>query len=85
MNVEVIWYKEAINFLRTLDKNNSSRIVNKMDNEIKINPKRYVLPLMNKKESKIRIGNYRLFVNYLKAENKLIILSIRHRKNAYKD
>ena len=85
MSVKVIWYKEAINFLRKLEKSQSSRIVNKIDDEIRINPKRYVLALINKKESKIRIGDYRIFVSFYEKEKELIIHSIRHRKNAYKN
>ena len=35
-------------------------------------------------KSKIRVGDYRLFVDYYEIDNKLIIRSIKHRKNAYK-
>jgi len=34
---------------------------------------------------KIRIGDYRLFVDYYKDKDEMIIRSIRHRKNAYKN
>jgi len=52
--------------------------------EIKENPIRFIRGLINKDFGKIRIGNYRLFVDFITRENRLIIRSIKHRKNAYK-
>ena len=77
------WSKNAIDFLEKLNKEDSKRIVKKMD-EIKENPIRFIRGLINKDFGKIRIGNYRLFVDFITRENRLIIRSIKHRKNAYK-
>jgi len=77
------WSKNAVNFLEKLDKEDSERIVKKI-NEIKENPIRFIRGLINKDFGKIRIGDYRLFVDFIIKEDKLIIRSIKHRKNAYK-
>lgn len=83
MEIEIHWDPEAIDNLRKLEKTISSRIVKKI-HEVKLNPERYVFSLVNIDVSKIRIGDYRLFVNYNHNEEQLVIHSIKHRKNAYK-
>jgi len=45
---------------------------------------RYLKNLISIDAKKLRIGDYRLFADYYQKEDKLIIRSIRHRKNAYK-
>jgi len=80
----IIWDPKARDFLRKLPKDISQRIFKKIDSEIKENPGRYLKSLVDRKEYKIRIGDYRLFVDYDKSKNQLIICSIRHRKDAYK-
>jgi len=82
--VSIIWDPKARDFLRKLPKNISNRIFKKVDIEIKNNVERYLQTLVNIKGYKIRIGDYRLFADYYKKENQLIIRSIRHRKDAYK-
>ena len=79
----VEWSQNSINFLEKLDKDVSKRIVKKV-NEIKDNPIRFIRGLIDKDFGKIRIGDYRLFVDFIIKEDKLIIRSIKHRKNAYK-
>lgn len=83
MKIKIIWYKDALDFLRKIDSRTSERIVRKF-RDIRLNPERYVFSLLNMGVSKIRIGDYRIFVNYHKDNGKLIIRTIKHRKNAYK-
>lgn len=83
MRIKSIWYREAFNFLEKLDNNISERIVKKI-RDIRLNPDRYIFSLVGISVSKIRVGDYRLFVNYYQDEGKLVIHSIKHRKNAYK-
>jgi len=80
---EVFWFKKALDFLRKLDPAESERIVKKI-NEVLKNPKHYLESLISINAKKLRIGDYRLFVDYDSQQNKLSIYSIRHRKNAYK-
>jgi mRNA-degrading endonuclease RelE of RelBE toxin-antitoxin system len=83
VSLQIIWFKKALDFLRKLNDFESDRIIKKI-NSIKELPERYLFSLVNRKENKIRIGDYRLFADYNPKENKLTIYSIRHRKNAYK-
>ena len=83
MEIKIHWDPEAIDNLRKLEKNISFRIVKKID-AIRISPERYVLSLVNMSVSKIRVGDYRIFVNYYRSKGELFIHSIKHRKNAYK-
>ena len=83
MSINIVWHNGALDFLRKLDNNFSDRIVKKV-RDIRLNPERYVLSLVDMGISKIRIGDYRLFVTYNKNAGALIIHSIKHRKNAYK-
>jgi len=81
---EIIWKQPALDFLRKLDNVNSKRIVKKVDDEIKHNIKRYIKGLVNLDFFKIRIGDYRLFVDYDFSKDKLEINTIKPRKDAYK-
>ena len=81
----IIWKQKAIDFLDKLPKKESERIVNKVDTEIKLNPARYLEHLESMPYKKIRIGNYRIFVEYDSSKDELTIYLVKHRKNAYKD
>jgi len=81
MEINVKWDVEAINQLRKLERRVASRIVNRIDC-IKLNPERYIFSLVSLNYSKIRVGDYRIFVKF---ENGVLkVRTIKHRKNAYK-
>lgn len=80
----VEWDPKAREFLRKLPKDIAKRIFNKVDREIIINVKRYLETLVGRDGYKIRVGDYRLFVDYYQNKDHLKIRSIRHRRNAYK-
>ena len=82
---DITWDPKARDFLRKLPKDIADRIFRKMDKEIRKDVERYLNTLVNMNLYKIRIGDYRLFVDYYKDKDELIIRSIRHRKNAYKN
>ena len=81
-NIE--WDPKVRDFLRKLPRDISRRIYKKVDREIKQNTERYLETLVNIEGYKIRIGDYRLFVDYYKDKDLLIIRTIRHRSDAYK-
>ena len=81
---DVSWDPKVRRFLRKLLEKDSKRIFKKVNTEIKYDVERYLESLKNRKEKKIRIGDYRLFVSFDKKKDLLIIHSIRHRKKAYK-
>jgi len=80
----VEWDPKAQDFLRKLPKDLAKRIFNKVDKEISQNVERYLETLVNIDAYKIRIGDYRLFVDFDRDMDKLVIRAIRHRKDAYK-
>ena len=82
MNYQISYEKRALIELRKLDKFLAKRIVKKIVGIID-NPKRYLLQLINIDSYKLRVGDYRIFVDYSENDKKLIIRSIKHRKNAY--
>ncbi|MEK6843238.1 MAG: type II toxin-antitoxin system RelE/ParE family toxin [Candidatus Micrarchaeota archaeon] len=67
----------------TLEKAVKERIGKKLI-EIENNPSRYVQNLTGLPLEKIRIGDYRLFVELDLGNNSIFIADIKHRKNAYK-
>lgn len=78
------WDPKAREFLRKLQKDIARRIFKKVDTEIKNNVERFLEPLINQDGYKMRIGEYRLFVDFYKDKGLLVIRTIRHRRNAYK-
>jgi mRNA-degrading endonuclease RelE of RelBE toxin-antitoxin system len=66
-----------------LERNTRERIGRKLL-EISKDPNRYIESLTDIPFDKVRIGNYRLFVKYYPAGERLFIGDIRHRSNAYK-
>ena len=78
------WDPKAREFLRKLPKDIAKRIYKKVDKEIRNNTERFLETLINIGGYKIRIGDYRLFVDYYKDKNLLVIRAIKHRRDAYK-
>lgn len=72
----------AENF-NALDKPFQARIVKKL-REIQSNPEHYIKTLTYSPYDKIRIGDYRLLVEYNKQENRIYIRELDHRKRIYK-
>lgn len=84
MPTNIIWDPKSREFLRKLPKDIARRIYKKVNSEIKFNVKRYLETLVNVQGYKVRIGDYRLFVDYDQINDILTIRSIRHRRDAYK-
>ena len=78
------WDEKARDFMQKLPHNIANRIFKKVDNEIRNNVEHYLETLKEKDFYKIRVGDYRLFVDYYRDKDLLIIRAIRHRKDAYK-
>lgn len=84
MGYEIKWDPKAREFLRKLPKVVAKRIFYKVDTQIKKNVPRYLEKLVGMGGYKIRVGDYRLFVDFYRDRNLLVIRTIRHRKDAYK-
>ena len=80
---EILFDKKAIEYLNKQQKKIKVRIFNKIITA-KEKPFRYFERLSNRKEYKLRVGNYRAIADI---DKKLKIIKIRiimHRKNIYK-
>ena len=84
MGSVIIWDPKARSFLRKLPVVIAKRIFAKVNKIANDNITRHLEPLVDIDGYKIRIGDYRLFVNYDNKHDLLTIRAIRHRKNAYK-
>lgn len=80
----IIWDPLAQDFLDKLEPQTRARLLKKFDKDVRQNVRRYIEHLEHMDVGKIRIGDYRLFVDYDAAHDELTIRSMRHRHNAYK-
>lgn len=78
------WDPKARDFLRKLPKDIAKRLFEKVDKDIRYNVKHYLESLVGMDVKKIRIGDYRLFVDFYEDKDILVIRAIRHRREAYK-
>jgi len=79
---KLIFEKRALRDLNKLDKQIKERIWNKLQ-DCKINPFRYLTPLIEIRAFKLRIGDYRVIIDIENNIKILNILKIGHRKNIY--
>lgn len=80
----VEWDPNARKFLKKLPKDVSRRIFTKIDAEVKNDVERFLERVVQTKGYKIRVGDYRLFVDYNRDSDHLIIRAVEHRSRAYK-
>ncbi len=75
--------KKAKRFFSRLQKEDKKQITQKLK-KIRINPKSYLIKLINSDLYKLKVGDFRLFIDLY--ENELIILVVRlgKRKSIYK-
>ncbi len=69
-------------FLKKLPKKESDIILNKIYS-IKQNPFRFLKKLQGQKLWRLRVLKYRIIINVVLLKNKIIVLTIGHRKNIY--
>ena len=74
--------ENAEKFLRKLQKKDSEMILNKIYS-IRENPFRYLKRLQGEKLWRLRIGDYRVVVDVIVSNNKIIVVRVGHRKNVY--
>ena len=83
MSYKIQWDPIARKILLKLPKEIASRIVNKV-NLIKENLENHLERLVGRKDYKLRIGDYRLFLDLDQTNKEAFIRTLRHRRNAYK-
>ena len=77
-------HPRVIKFLDKLEPKISVRIKEKIK-LLKDNPHRYLTPLRGTNALKLRIGEYRAFVDVDSQREIVFVRDVRHRRNAYKN
>lgn len=80
---KVEFSKQAADFLCKLDNSMQLRILSVLD-RIKIRPQDFVEKLVGEPGYKLRVGDYRLFLDIENEKLMIFVIEISHRKNAYK-
>jgi len=78
----IVFSEEALHQLGKLDNVEAKRIAKKLKESAE-DPSHYFARLSGREEYKLRVGDYRLIVNVLQAEQTIMVRSIGHRKNIY--
>jgi len=84
MPFKIIWSNRAKKDLAKLEKHVAERIIKKIMN---LSQKEQILleKVKGKDFFKYRVGDYRVFVDRYPLRKKLVVLTIMHRKKAYKN
>jgi len=83
MSYNVIWSKNAIDFLNRLEQITAQRII-KLVREFSENPrKKQFKRLKGEKAFRLRAGDYRILFDFDENKETINILKIGHRKNIY--
>jgi len=79
---QLIFEKRAIGDLNKLEHHVKERIWNKLQ-DCKIDPFRYLEPLIEIRGFKLRVGDYRVIIDVENEIKILHVLKVGHRKNVY--
>ena len=83
MSYSIEWEGDSWDELNALSQDISLRIYEKIE-DVKQNPEHFLERLKSMPEFKIRIGDYRVILLWIKNEQKLKIQAVGHRKSIYK-
>jgi len=83
MELLIVWTNRAKKDIKRLEKSVAKRIYSKTEELSK--GKVSLHRVKGHDFYKFRVGHYRVFVTKLKSKNIFVILTIKHRKNAYKN
>jgi mRNA interferase RelE/StbE len=86
LGYEIIWQEKVLKDLRAIGKEDSARIVERVKSHLVQNPAGLGTPLKGifKGLFRSRCGDYRVIYATDMAEKKIIILHVKHRKEAYR-
>ena len=86
MDYEIIWQDNVLKDLKAIDKEDAARIVGRVKTVLVQNPSGLGVPLKGifKGLFRYRCGDYRVIYAMDFAEKKIIILHVKHRKDAYR-
>ena len=86
MGYEVIWQEKVLRDLEVIEKKDAARIVERVKTYLVQNPEGLGTPLKGifKGLFRYRYGVYRVIYALDMAEKKIIVLHVKHRKEAYR-
>lgn len=86
MAYEVIWQEKVLEDLESIDKKDAARIVKRVKTYLVQNPAGLGSPLKGifKGLFRYRCGDYRVIYAIDMTEKKIIVLHVKHRKEAYR-
>lgn len=79
---KLIFEKKALHNLEKINQKDRKRIWNKLQ-DCKIEPFRFLKPILQIKGFKLRVGDYRVIIDVREEIRILNVLKVGHRKNIY--
>ena len=83
MSYELIWSPKSLQVLGSFPKEISARVIKKA-NLIVGNPYPFLERMVEYNIYKLRVGDYRAFIDIDETKKELHVLNVKHRKHAYK-
>ncbi len=83
MAYQIRWMPQAIKDITSLEPTIQERIIDKLE-IISVSPTRSLDYIKQYGVHRLRVGDYRIFIDLHNRERSLDVLTIRHRKKAYK-
>ena len=83
MEFSIIWSNKATNQLGKLERSIGKRIYKKVD-QLKTNPYRYVTRIVGDESYRLRVGDYRVYVDIDGNKLIVVVLKLGPRKNIFK-
>ncbi len=86
MSYKVAWHEDALEDLRSLDKSRAREIVGKADDYLSEDPLVLGKPLKGifRGLFRYRCGDYRVIYSIDRQEERLVVLTVGHRKDVYR-
>jgi mRNA interferase RelE/StbE len=82
MTFEIVFSDAAFKQLKKMDKNIQERIIKALD-RIRIRPEAYITKLVGYPGYKLRVGEYRVLLDFDRGKLLILVLKVGHRKNIY--
>ena len=82
MTYRIVFSEKAYRQLKKLDKPMQRRIIVSLE-RIRIRPYRYVKKLVGDPGYRLRVGDYRVIMDIVDDELRILVLKVGHRKNIY--
>lgn len=84
MSYELVWSPRSKKMLKKLENKQIIRIIKKME-KVAISPYDFLEKIGGEEGYKVRVGDYRVFVDLNKDKHAIEVLTVRHRRHAYKN